>query len=174
MKSFSNVALLDSDGSQTVASTCLLLTNRPVNYIDATDSLNERRAGVQEQHGMGFFDNHRDTLNQALQAVRSRGYWSAYPEIPSRKIYGETAEAANDPVVDKASKAFASAGVALSVDLTGGVFANQSAPFSDYHATGANPAGTACFTDAAFVAGRFHIATVRRPLGASPVAQHVQ
>jgi hypothetical protein len=160
MKSFSNVALLDSDGSQTVASTCLLLTNRPVNYIDATDSLNERMAGVQEQDGMGLFDNHRDTLNQALQAVRSRGYWSAYPEIPSRKIYGETA---NEPVNDKASEAFSFAGGALSVDLTGGVFVNQSAPFSDYHATGANPAGTACFADAAFVADGFHIARYAGP-----------
>jgi hypothetical protein len=173
MKSFSNVALPDSDGSQTVASTCLLLTNRPVNYIDAMDSLDERMAGVQEQHGMGFFDNHRDTLNQALQAVRSRGYWSAYPKVPRRKIYGETAEAANEPVITKASEAFASAGVALSVNLTGGVLVNGSAALSDCYATGTNPAGIACFTDAAFVANRFHIATVRRPLVASPVA-HVQ
>jgi hypothetical protein len=170
MKSFSNVALPDSDGSQTVASTCLLLTNRPVNYIDATDSLNERMTGVQEQHGMGFFDSHRDTLNRAIQVVRTHGYWSAYPKIPSRKTYGETA---NEPVIDKASEAFSSAGVALSVNLTGGVFVNQLAAFSHYHATGANPAGTTCFTDAAFAANRFRIATVRRPLVASPVA-HVQ
>ncbi|WP_147021768.1 hypothetical protein [Microvirga aerophila] len=151
----------------------LLLTNRPVNYIDAMDSVNERMAGVQED-GMGFFDNHRDTLNQPLQAVRSRGYWSAYPEIPSGKIYGETAKAANEPLIDKASEAFASAGVALSVDLKGGVFVNQSARFSDYHATGTNLTEAACFTGAAFVADRFHIATACRPLVASPVAQHVQ
>jgi hypothetical protein len=35
------------------------------------------------------------------------------------------------------------AGVALSVNLTSGVFVNQSAAFSDYHATGANPAANA-------------------------------
>ena len=34
------------------------------------------------------------------------------------------------------------AGVALSINLTGGVFVNQSAAFSDYHGTGANPPPT--------------------------------
>ncbi len=71
-----------------------------------------------------------------------------------------------EPLIDAASNAFAAAGVPLSVNLTGGVFVNQSAAFSDYHVTGANPAGTACLTDAAFVANRFYIATVRRPLAA--------
>jgi hypothetical protein len=61
-----------------------------------------------------------------------------------------------------AANAFARAGVALSVNLTGGVYVNQSAAFSDYHVTGANPAGNACLTDAAFVANRFRVVTVRR------------
>jgi phenylacetic acid degradation protein paaN len=68
----------------------------------------------------------------------------------------------NEPVIDEAAKAFARAGVALSVNLTGGVYVNQSAAFSDYHVTGANPAGNACLTDSAFVANRFRVATVRR------------
>ena len=29
--------------------------------------------------------------NSALEAIESRGFWSAYPEVPSGKIYGETA-----------------------------------------------------------------------------------
>lgn len=62
-----------------------------------------------------------------------------------------------------AEAAFGAAGVALSENLTGGVFVNQSAAFSDYHVSGANPAGTSCLTDAAFVANRFTIAMVRRP-----------
>lgn len=69
---------------------------------------------------------------------------------------------ANESVIDAAAKAFARAGVALSVNLTGGVYVNQSAAFSDYHVTGANPAGNACLTDSAFVANRFRVATVRR------------
>lgn len=54
------------------------------------------------------------------------------------------------------------AGVALSFNLTGGVFVNQSAAFSDFHATGANPAANACLTDSAFVSGRFFVVQNRR------------
>ncbi|MCC2111491.1 MAG: phenylacetic acid degradation protein PaaN, partial [Hyphomicrobiales bacterium] len=69
-------------------------------------------------------------------------------------------------VIEMAENAFARAGVPLSLNLTGGVFVNQSAAFSDYHVTGANPAGNACLTDSAFVANRFRVATIRRPRAA--------
>ncbi|HQF30266.1 MAG TPA: phenylacetic acid degradation protein PaaN [Hyphomicrobiales bacterium] len=69
----------------------------------------------------------------------------------------------DEGVVEAAADAFARAGVPLSVNLTGGIFVNQSAAFSDFHVTGANPAGNACLTDSAFVANRFRVATVRRP-----------
>jgi phenylacetic acid degradation protein paaN len=62
-----------------------------------------------------------------------------------------------DDVVAKAVEVAEDAGVALSINLTGGVFVNQSAAFSDYHGTGANPAANAALTDAAFVAGRFRV-----------------
>jgi phenylacetic acid degradation protein paaN len=65
-------------------------------------------------------------------------------------------------VVDAAIDVAESAGVALSINLTGGVFVNQSAAFSDYHGTGANPAANAALTDAAFVAGRFRVVQHRR------------
>jgi phenylacetic acid degradation protein paaN len=45
--------------------------------------------------------------------------------------------------------------VALSINLTQGVYVNQSAAFSDYHATGGNPAANASYTSLAFVADRF-------------------
>jgi phenylacetic acid degradation protein paaN len=44
---------------------------------------------------------------------------------------------------------------ALSINLTGGVFVNQSAAYSDYHGTGGNPAANASFANGAFVANRF-------------------
>ncbi|MFZ4624978.1 MAG: phenylacetic acid degradation protein PaaN [Rhodoferax sp.] len=47
--------------------------------------------------------------------------------------------------------------VALSINLTGGVFVNQSAAFSDYHGTGGNPAANASYCDSAFVANRFRV-----------------
>lgn len=47
--------------------------------------------------------------------------------------------------------------VALSINLTGAVFVNQSSAFSDYHGTGGNPAANASYADAAFVANRFRV-----------------
>jgi hypothetical protein len=38
---------------------------------------------------------------------------------------------------------------------------NQTSAFSDFHATGANPAANASLVDDAFVAGRFHIVETR-------------
>ncbi len=60
-------------------------------------------------------------------------------------------------VIDAMTAATLRAGVSLSINLTGNVFVNQSAAFSDYHATGANPAATASYTDSAFVANRFRV-----------------
>jgi phenylacetic acid degradation protein paaN len=65
-----------------------------------------------------------------------------------------------------AADRFATAGVNLSVNLTGGIYVNQSAAFSDFHVTGANPAGNASLTDAAFVANRFRVVMWRRPVAA--------
>jgi phenylacetic acid degradation protein paaN len=65
-----------------------------------------------------------------------------------------------------AADRFATAGVNLSVNLTGGIYVNQSAAFSDFHVTGANPAGNASLTNAAFVANRFRVAMWRRPAAA--------
>ncbi|WP_050468008.1 phenylacetic acid degradation protein PaaN [Herbaspirillum chlorophenolicum] len=72
-----------------------------------------------------------------------------------------------DPQVkDALADAAANAGVALSLNLTGGVFVNQSAAFSDYHGTGANPAANAALADAAFVADRFRVVQTREPVSA--------
>lgn len=60
-------------------------------------------------------------------------------------------------VVDAMTQASWSAKVALSINLTSGVFVNQSAAFSDYHGSGGNPAANASYCDAAFVANRFRV-----------------
>ncbi len=60
-------------------------------------------------------------------------------------------------IIDAMTAATLRAGVALSVNLTSNVFVNQSAAFSDFHATGANPAANASYTDCAFVANRFRV-----------------
>ena len=56
--------------------------------------------------------------------------------------------------------------MSLSCNLTGGIYVNQSAAFSDYHASGCNPAANASLTDAAFVAPRFHVVQSRIPVAA--------
>jgi phenylacetic acid degradation protein paaN len=67
----------------------------------------------------------------------------------------------DEAVLDDAHEASLRGGVALSINLTGGVFVNQSAAFSDFHGTGANPAANAALTDAAFVANRFRVVQSR-------------
>ena len=65
--------------------------------------------------------------------------------------------AAVDDIVDAA----VDAGVSVAFNLTGGLFVNQSAAFSDFHVTGANAAGNSSLTDPAFVARRFRVVGVR-------------
>ncbi len=67
-----------------------------------------------------------------------------------------------EDVIDRAIEVAEDSAVALSINLTGGVFVNQSAAFSDFHGTGANPAANAALTDAAYVAGRFRVVQHRR------------
>jgi phenylacetic acid degradation protein paaN len=68
-----------------------------------------------------------------------------------------------DPeVLAAAEKASIDVGVHLSCNLTGGVFVNQSAAFSDFHASGANPAANASLTDTAYVSNRFRVVQSRR------------
>ncbi|WP_118184984.1 phenylacetic acid degradation protein PaaN [Paraburkholderia phosphatilytica] len=67
----------------------------------------------------------------------------------------------DEAVIEAAHEAAIEGGVALSINLTGGVFVNQSAAFSDFHGTGANPAANAALADAAFVANRFRVVQSR-------------
>ncbi|MDH3283384.1 MAG: phenylacetic acid degradation protein PaaN [Acidobacteriota bacterium] len=69
----------------------------------------------------------------------------------------------DDAVVERAEKILAGAGVPVSFNLTGPIWVNQAAAFSDYHVSGANPAGSATLCDAAFVAPRFRIVQSRIP-----------
>jgi phenylacetic acid degradation protein paaN len=72
-------------------------------------------------------------------------------------VYSTSAE-----VIGAMRSAALDGGVALSENLTGQVFVNQSAAFSDFHGTGANPASNATYTDGAYVASRFRFVQSRR------------
>ena len=118
----------------------------------------ETDAHLEERFGPISFvvatDDAADAIARAAAVAKAKGAITA-------AVY-----ATDEATLDAAADAFAAAGVNLSCNLTGGIFVNQSAAFSDYHVTGGNPAGNACLTDAAFVANRFRVATVRRPKAA--------
>ncbi|WP_194906043.1 phenylacetic acid degradation protein PaaN [Catenulispora rubra] len=95
-----------------------------------------------------------DSTDQAIETfrktVREHGAITAAVYSTQDDVIAQTEDAALD------------AGVNLSVNLTGGVYVNQSAAFSDFHATGANPAANAALSDLAYVASRFRVVQSRR------------
>ncbi|CAN5244982.1 phenylacetic acid degradation protein PaaN [soil metagenome] len=115
---------------------------------------NEGEAYEQELFGPITFivrtANTQESLSRTLHAAREKG-------AITFGVYST-----DDQVLEAAEETALKGGVALSANLTGGVYVNQTAAFSDYHATGANPAANACFSDAAFVANRFRVVQSRR------------
>jgi phenylacetic acid degradation protein paaN len=101
-------------------------------------------------------DSTQDSIRLFRESVREHGAITASVYSTDEKVI----EAAEDAALD--------AGVALSCNLTETVYVNQSAAFSDFHATGANPAANSALTDAAYVANRFRIVQSRRHLPAEP------
>lgn len=93
-----------------------------------------------------------DSLEQVRRTIGDNGAITA-------GIYSDS-----ETVIDDARSVCEEVGVALSVNLTGGLFVNQSAAFSDYHGTGANPAANAALCDSAFVANRFRVIETRIPV----------
>ncbi|MBQ1072310.1 phenylacetic acid degradation protein PaaN [Micromonospora sp. C31] len=68
----------------------------------------------------------------------------------------------DEAVLNAAEATAIEVGVHLSCNLTGGVFVNQSAAFSDFHGSGANAAANSALTDGAYVANRFRVVQSRR------------
>ncbi|GIE94871.1 phenylacetic acid degradation protein PaaN [Paractinoplanes rishiriensis] len=96
------------------------------------------------------------SLEVFVETVRAHGALSASVYSTSPDVLSAAREAALD------------AGVHLSENLTGGVFVNQTAAFSDLHGTGANPAATASLTDDYFVTGRFFTLQSRHHVSEQP------
>jgi phenylacetic acid degradation protein paaN len=95
-----------------------------------------------------------ESIEVFRRTVRARGALTA-------SVYSTDAG-----VIEAVREAALDVGVALSENLTEGVYVNQSAAFSDFHATGANPAANASLTDGHFVSGRFRVIQSRRHLPA--------
>ena len=43
-----------------------------------------------------LYETHRSLLDRATEAIAVRDYWSAYPESPSKSVYGEDAAPAGE------------------------------------------------------------------------------
>ena len=67
-----------------------------------------------------------------------------------------------DDVIERAIEVAEDVGVALSINLTGNIFVNQSAAFSDFHGTEQSGREDAALTDAAYVANRFRVVRTAR------------
>jgi phenylacetic acid degradation protein paaN len=91
-----------------------------------------------------------ESIELFRETVREHGAMTAAVYSTSEEVVEEMREAALD------------VGVALSENLLGAVFVNQSAAYSDFHGTGANPAANASYTDGAYVASRFRVIQSRR------------
>jgi phenylacetic acid degradation protein paaN len=66
-------------------------------------------------------------------------------------------------IMENIADDLALAGTPVSFNLTGGIYMNQNAAFSDFHVTGGNPAGNASFTNPEYVNKRFTWVGHRQP-----------
>jgi phenylacetic acid degradation protein paaN len=67
-------------------------------------------------------------------------------------------------VREKIADEMAMAATPVSFNLTGGIYMNQNAAFSDFHVTGGNPSGNASFTNPDYVTKRFTWVGHREPV----------
>lgn len=144
----------------------VLLASKPVDHPEFPDAvvrtpvLLAAEAGdpatTDEQFGPITYvvttDSTAHSLELMRDGVRERGAITA-------SVYST-----DESVLDAAEQATLDAGVALSCNLTDGVYVNQSTAFSDFHATGANPAANAALTDLGLVGPRFYMVQSRRHL----------
>ncbi|MGW1895231.1 phenylacetic acid degradation protein PaaN [Streptomyces sp. NPDC002004] len=95
-------------------------------------------------------DSASDAVELLRRTVREKGAMTVGAYTTSDEVAG----AVEDACLEECAQ--------LSLNLTGGVYVNQTAAFSDFHGSGGNPAANAALCDGAFVANRFRVVEVRR------------
>ncbi|MGV9238495.1 phenylacetic acid degradation protein PaaN [Streptomyces nigra] len=95
-------------------------------------------------------DSSADAVELLRRTVREKGAMT----VGAYTTADEVEQAVQEVCFDEAAQ--------LSLNLTGGVYVNQTAAFSDFHGSGGNPAANAALCDGAFVANRFRVVEVRR------------
>ncbi|MGW6455230.1 phenylacetic acid degradation protein PaaN [Streptomyces sp. NPDC055078] len=95
-------------------------------------------------------DSTADALELLRRTIRDKGAMTVGAYTTSQ----ETERAVEEVCLEESAQ--------LSLNLTGGVYVNQTAAFSDFHGSGGNPAANAALCDGAFVSNRFRVVEVRR------------
>ncbi|MGW5021346.1 phenylacetic acid degradation protein PaaN [Streptomyces cacaoi] len=91
-----------------------------------------------------------EALALLRRTLREKGAMTVAAYTTSREVEQQVAEVCFDEPAQ------------LSLNLTGGVYVNQTAGFSDFHGSGGNPSANCTLCDGAFVANRFRTVEVRR------------
>ncbi len=119
-----------------------------------SDKPDDRATFLSECFGPVYFavavDSTEAGVELMARTVREQGAMTASGYTVSEDVESALVDACLD------------SGVSLSLNLTGGVYANQTTAFSDLHGTGANPSANSAYCDAAFVSNRFRVVEVRR------------
>ncbi|MDQ1037531.1 phenylacetic acid degradation protein paaN [Streptomyces sp. V3I8] len=94
-------------------------------------------------------DSAADAVELLRRTVREKGAMTVGAYTTSEDVE----DAVREACLDEAAQ--------LSLNLTGGVYVNQTAAFSDFHGSGGNPAANAALCDGAFVSNRFRVVEIR-------------
>ncbi|MFH8465134.1 phenylacetic acid degradation protein PaaN [Streptomyces sp. NPDC017991] len=94
-------------------------------------------------------DSAAEAVELLRRTVREKGAMTVGAYTTSEEVE----EAVREACLDEAAQ--------LSLNLTGGVYVNQTAAFSDFHGSGGNPAANSALCDGAFVANRFRVVEIR-------------
>lgn len=95
-------------------------------------------------------DSSADAVELLRRTVRDKGAMTVGAYTTSDEVSGAVEETCLEECAQ------------LSLNLTGGVYVNQTAAFSDFHGSGGNPSANAALCDGAFVANRFRVVEIRR------------
>ncbi|MBK7033654.1 MAG: phenylacetic acid degradation protein PaaN [Ignavibacteria bacterium] len=95
-------------------------------------------------------DSFEVSVAEVVKSVREQGALSALVYTTNN----ERMTASEDAIVN--------AGAPVAFNFNSFVWVNQSAAFSDFHGTGASPAGNATFADWSFVTNRYNVIGVRK------------
>src|SRR5262249_38292536 len=83
------------------------------------------RNGAQMTTPTELYETHRELLDRAVRATRERDYWSAFPESPSKSVYGEDAA----PAGERAFTALLGKTFPIEVPGASGTVASERSPF---------------------------------------------